>query len=77
MRSSPKKMNKIAPEQRKGANGSASLRPAPVSSMHVNPTTEPTREAKKSVTGIEGQPRNAQDQNGEDVKACNADKICK
>ena len=52
-------MNNTAPEQRNGAKGNASLRPAPVSSMQVNPTTEPTKDAIKSVMGIDGQPKNA------------------
>ena len=52
-------MNRTAPEHRNGAKGNARRRPAPVMSIQAKPTTEPTSEAKKSVTGTEGQPKNA------------------
>jgi hypothetical protein len=59
IKSSPKKIKRSAPEHKNGANGKASRRPAPVHIMHAIPTIEPTSDAKKSVIGIAGQPKNA------------------
>src|ERR671923_837203 len=49
----------MAPKQRNGAKGSAYLRPTPLTSIAVRPTTDPPKDEKNNVSGIAGQPRNA------------------